>query len=122
MGDVETEREDGVGEESAVVAEAVPAAEDRQPTCHSRRRPKIDGDTSRVNRTVTFNDDTSRVYRTVTVNDFDGCMRYESDDDSQAQEGNTQEGTYAVRRTEEYSYPDSDEDSVNRHTNPSIPL
>jgi hypothetical protein len=49
-------------------------------------------------------------------------MRYESDDDSQAQEGNTQEGTYAVRRTEEYSCPDSDEDSVDPHTNPPVTI
>jgi len=49
-------------------------------------------------------------------------MRYESDDDYQAQEGNTQEGTYVVRRTKEYSCPDSDEDSVDPNTNPPIPI
>ena len=63
MEDAETVR-DGVGEEAAAVAEAVPVAEDQQTN-------KRNGDTTRVNRTVTFNDDTSRVYRTVTVNDFE---------------------------------------------------
>ncbi len=80
------------------------------------------GETSQVNRTVTFNDETSRVYSTVTANDFDEYMRYESDDDYQAQEGNAQEGTYVVRRTEEYIYPDSDEDSVDPHINPPVPI
>ena len=43
-------------------------------------------------------------------------------DDHQAQEGTTQEGTYVVRRTEEYSYPDSDEEkSVDLPTNPPVP-
>ncbi len=65
---------DGVGEEATAVAEAAPAVEDQQPNATAI-------DTTRVNRTVTFNDETSRVYRTVTVNDFDGCMRYDSDDD-----------------------------------------
>ena len=49
-------------------------------------------------------------------------MRYDSDDDYQTQEGTTQEGTYAaVRRTEEYIHPNSDEESVDLPINPPVP-
>ena len=48
-------------------------------------------------------------------------MRYDSDDDYQAQEGTTQEGTYTVRRTEEYVHSDSDEESVDLPINPPVP-
>ncbi len=100
-----------MGEEAAAVAEAVPAAEDRQPNATAT---PVESTAPSHSMTTPAGSTTG----TVTVNDFDGCMRYESDDDYQAQECNTQEGTYVVRRTEEYSYHDSDKDSADLHANP----
>ena len=44
-------------------------------------------------------------------------MRYDSDDDHETQEGTSQEGTYIIRRTEEYDDLSSDEsEDPNPHT------
>ena len=48
-------------------------------------------------------------------------MRYDSDDDYQSKEGTTQEGTFTVRRTEEYILPDSDDEPVDPHIYPAVP-
>jgi hypothetical protein len=102
-GDAETEREDGAGEEAAAVAEAVPAAEVQQSKA-----------------TATPVELTAPSYSMTTTAGYTALSPPRILMVACATRVTTT--TYVVRRIEEYSYPDTDDDSVDLHTNPHVPI